>query len=133
MAPAKGTRNVRLVQSIQSAEQASLNAVRRFLDTIDEAFPHVSDDKPRRKVIDSAFEMTEHLVAAATRFAENILDLTQQAVSESERKPAKRTPAKAAKVARKAPAKKAPAKKAPAKKAAGTKRASATRASSTSA
>ena len=99
-------RNARLIGSIEQAEQVSLEAVRRFLDKVDEAFPNLSDDKPRRKVIDSAFEMTEHLVAAATRFAENVVDITQRAVDESERKPrtsTKKAPAKAAK----APAKKA--------------------------
>jgi len=110
MTPARRTRNVRLTESIQAAEQTSLEAVRRFLDTVDEAFPHLSEERPRRKVIDSAFEMTEHLVASATRFAENMMDVTQRAVSE-------RKPAKAAKTTKKAPAKKATAKKASAKKA----------------
>jgi len=116
MTPARGTRNIRLTESIRAAEQTSLEAVRRFLDTVDEAFPHLNDDKPRRKVIDSAFEMTEHLVAAATRFAENIMDVTQQAVSESERKPTKKTPAKATKATKKVAAKKAPAKRTAAKR-----------------
>jgi hypothetical protein len=113
-------RNARLIDSIEQAEKASLEAVRRFLDTVDDAFPHLSDDKPRRKVIDSAFEMTERLVATATRFAENVVDITQRAVDESERKPGastKKAPARTAKAAKSAPtAKKATKASAPAKK-----------------
>ena len=87
MAPAQARRprNARIIETIQEAEKTSLEAVRRFLDTVDEAFPHLSDDKPRRKIIDSAFEMTEHLVGTATSFAQNIVEVTQSAVAESER------------------------------------------------
>ena len=113
MTPAqpRRARNARIIDSIQATEKTSLEAVRRFLDTVDEAFPHLSDEKPRRKIIDSAFEMTEHLVASATRFAQDIVNITQRAVSESERKPAKKAPTKAAKTTKKA-TKKAPAKRA---------------------
>ena len=114
MAPAQARRprNARIIETIQEAEKTSLEAVRRFLDTVDEAFPHLSDDKPRRKIIDSAFEMTEHLVGTATSFAQNIVEVTQSAVAESERKPAastKKAPAKATKPAKKATAAKRPA------------------------
>ena len=98
-------RNARLMGSIEQAEQASLEAVRRFLDTVDDAFPHLSNDKPRRKVIDSAFEMTEQLVATATHFAASVVDITQRAVSEAERKPVastKKAPAKATKATKSA-------------------------------
>ncbi|HXX89664.1 MAG TPA: hypothetical protein VEI83_05505 [Acidimicrobiales bacterium] len=100
MTPARQPRNARLIESIDHVEKASLEAVRRFLDTVDEAFPHLSDEKPRRKIIDSAFEMTEHLVASATRFAQDIVNISQRAVSESEGKPAgstKKAPARTAK------------------------------------
>lgn len=95
---AKQERTDRLFGTIEHAEQVSLEAVRKFLDTVDGIFPHLSDDKPRRQIVDSAFEMTEQLVATSTRLAQNILDVTQKAQSElaSSRKKAT-APAKAAK------------------------------------
>jgi len=79
----------RLVDSIEHAEEASLEAVRNFLDSVDSAFPHLGGDEgPRRKIIDSAFKMTEQLVGAANQLARNILDVTQKTLSESDRKSA---------------------------------------------
>ncbi len=74
----------RLIESIDRAEEASLEAVRKFLDTVDGVFPHLGPDEgPRRKIIDSAFKMTEQLVATSTRLAQNILAVTEKALSES--------------------------------------------------
>ena len=52
---------------IEHAEQSSLEAVRKFLDTVDSVFPDLSEDGPRRKIIDSAFKMTEQLVGSSNR------------------------------------------------------------------
>jgi hypothetical protein len=75
----------RLIDTIEHAEHVSLEAVRNFLDTVDGAVPRLGgDDGPRRKIIDSAFKMTEQLVAASTRLAQNVLDVTEKALSKSE-------------------------------------------------
>lgn len=80
----------RLIDSIEEAEHASLEAVRRFVDTVDGAFPHLSDDEPRRKIIDAAFKMTEQLVASTNRFTQNVLDVTEKAMSQAgDKEPAK--------------------------------------------
>ncbi len=79
----------RLIDVIEHAENASLEAVRNFLDTVDSVFPHLGgDDRPRRKIIDSAFKMTEQLVSTSTGLAKNILAVTEKALSESEQKSA---------------------------------------------
>jgi len=81
--------NIRIVDSIERAEEVSLEAVRNFLDSIDSVFPHLGGDEgPRRKIIDSAFKMTEQLVGAANQLARNILDVTQKTLSESDKKSA---------------------------------------------
>ena len=82
---AKQGGTARLIDTIEDAEQASLGAVRKFLDTVNGAFPDLSEDGPRRKIIDSAFKMTEELISASTRLAQNVLDVTEKALSESER------------------------------------------------
>jgi hypothetical protein len=128
-AQAKQQPNARLFETIDHAEQIALEAVRKFFDTLDDAFPHLSEDKPRRQIIDSAFEMTEHLVAGATRFAKEIVAITHAESSESAPKPGvakaiapaktAKAPAKTAKAAKSAPtAKKATKASAPAKNAA---------------
>ena len=63
-------------------EQSALEAVRRFVDTVDGAFPDVGEDGPRRKIIDSAFKMTEQLVGASNQFARNIVKVTGEAMEE---------------------------------------------------
>ncbi len=83
----KETGTTRLVDTIEHAEHASLEAVRSFLDTVNGVFPHLGgDDGPRRKIIDSAFKMTEQLVSTSTGLAKNILDLTEKALSERDEK-----------------------------------------------
>ena len=57
----------RVIETIENAEKVSLEAVRKFLDTVNGAFPEVGEDGPRRKIIDSAFEMTEKLVNNSDR------------------------------------------------------------------
>ena len=86
MAPTQANEKstTRLIDTIEHAEHASLEAVRTFLDTVDSAFPDVGKDGPRRKIIDSAFKMTEQLVGAANRAAQSVLDVTEKALSESD-------------------------------------------------
>ena len=82
---AQGT--TRLIDTIESAEHASLEAVRKFLDTVDSVFPHLgADEGPRRKIIDSAFKMTEQLVSTSSRLAQNILEVTEKALSDADQK-----------------------------------------------
>jgi len=91
----------RIIESFRDAGNTALESVRKFLDTVNGAFPDVgADHGPRQRIIDSAFKMTEQLVSASTQLA---------------KKAAKGAPAK--KAAKRAPAKKA-AKGATAKKAA---------------
>jgi len=73
----------RLINSIEEAEKSSLEAVRKFVDTVDGAFPGFGDDGPRRRIIDSAFRMTEQLVGASNRLAQNVLDMTERELDES--------------------------------------------------
>jgi hypothetical protein len=89
---AKEGGTARLIDTIEEAEHSALEAVRRFVDTVDSAFPHRGGEEgPRRKIIDSAFDMTEQLVASSTRLAQNILDVTENELNDSDRRPASST------------------------------------------
>ena len=77
----------RVIDSLQNAEQSALEAVRRFLDTVNGVFPDLSEEGgPRRKIIDSAFKMTEQMVGASSQLAQRIVKLSENAIRESETK-----------------------------------------------
>ena len=74
----------RIMEIISESEQVSLDAVRRFVDTVDGAFPDVADDSPRQRIIDSAFRMVEQLVGASNQLAQNIVTVTEHTLDELE-------------------------------------------------
>jgi hypothetical protein len=76
---------VRVIESVQDAEQSALEAVRKFVDTVNGVFPDVSSEGgPRQKIIDSAFKMTEQLVGASNQLAQRIVKVTENALREAE-------------------------------------------------
>jgi hypothetical protein len=103
----------RLIESLAGAEKSALEAVREFLDTVDDAFPHLGEGGgQRQKIINSAFKMTEELVGASNQLAQRLVKAGGSA--------AKRAPARKA-AASKSAARKTTAKRAPARKAAASK------------
>lgn len=74
----------RIIESLQDAEQSALEAVRKFVDTVDGAFP-VGEGGPRRKILDAAFKMTEQLVSASNQLAQRIVTVTENALDEFEK------------------------------------------------
>jgi hypothetical protein len=80
----------RVIESIQDLEQSALEAVRKFVDTVDGQFPDVREDGPRRKIIDSAFKMAEQMVDASNRLAHNIVSVTENALEELDKKASSR-------------------------------------------
>ena len=76
----------RMIESLRGAENSALEAVRKFLDTVNGVFPDVSsDDGPRKKIIDSAFKMTEQLVGTWSELAQRIVKVSQSAVGEADK------------------------------------------------
>jgi hypothetical protein len=59
--------------------------VRKFVDTVDGAFPDLDEDGPRRKIIDSAFKMVEQLVGASNELAQNIVDVAGNVLETADR------------------------------------------------
>ena len=114
-----------LIKTVDDNERAALDAIRRFVTSVDKAFPR-SDKKsgPRRQVevVEAALRMIEQLLGVSNDVAQRLTESVRQALPEIERnakavakKAASKAPAK--RPAKKAPAKKASAKKASAKKA----------------
>jgi hypothetical protein len=71
-----------LLELGSKAQEDALEAVRKFLDTVDSVFPHTGEEGPRRKIIDSAFQMTEQLVGTWTQVAEKIVKVTGEALAQ---------------------------------------------------
>ena len=63
----------------------ALEAVGKFVDTVDGAFPDVGEGGTRRKILDAAFEMTEQLVGASNRLAQRIVTVSENALDEFEK------------------------------------------------
>jgi hypothetical protein len=57
------------------------------VNTVTGVFPDLSEDGPRRKIIDSAFKMTEELVGASTNLTEKIMKTLTEGVSVRRRHP----------------------------------------------
>ena len=77
----------RIVESLEGAENSALEAVRKFLDTVNGVFPDVSaDNGPRQNIIDSAFKMTEQLVSTWSDFGMRIAKVSQSEASEANKK-----------------------------------------------
>ena len=74
-----------IIESLQDAEHSALEAVRKFVDTVDGAFPDLGEAGPRRRILDAAFKMTEHLVGASNQLAHRIVTVTENALDEFEK------------------------------------------------
>jgi hypothetical protein len=108
----------RIIDSLGGAENSALEAVRKFLDTVNDAFPHLGEGGgTRQKIIDSAFKMTEELVGTSNQFAQRLVKVGG---ATTKRAPARKAAARKT-AARKTTARKTTTKRAPARKAAARK------------
>lgn len=82
----------RIIDSVAEAERTALDAVRRFLDTVNNAFPDMGPDGgARQRIIDSAFRMTDELVGSSNQFAHRMVKVGVDAAT---RAPARNAPAR---------------------------------------
>ena len=75
-----------VIDAVERGEKEALEAVRRFVDTVDSAFPADGETGPRRKIIDSAFRMVEQVLKASNDFAQNITRATEETLEAPEDK-----------------------------------------------
>ena len=69
----------RIIETLRDAEEVGLDAVRKFVDTVNAILPDVRDDALRRKIIDSAVGMAEQFVGASTDLARKIVTAASDA------------------------------------------------------
>ena len=64
-----------VVKSVEAGQRAAIDAVRKFVDTVDEALPAHGEGPSRREAIfDSAMEMADRLVHTQYEFIRKVID-----------------------------------------------------------
>ena len=63
-----------VLKSLESGQRAAIEAVRKFVDTVDEALPALGDRPSRReKIVDAAMEMADRLVHTQYDFLRRVV------------------------------------------------------------
>ena len=63
-----------VLEAVKKGQQGALDAVRTFVDTVDQALPlHGEGPSKRQEVIDSALAMADHLVQSQYDFLSSII------------------------------------------------------------
>jgi hypothetical protein len=63
-----------VLKSVETGQRAAIEAVRKFVDTVDEALPAKDDHLSRREtVIDAALDMADRLVTTQYEFLRSVV------------------------------------------------------------
>jgi len=63
-----------VLKSLEAGQRAAIDAVRRFLETVDEAMPAIGGHPSRREaVIDAAMDMADKLVTTQYEFVRSVV------------------------------------------------------------
>lgn len=63
----------RLIQGMQENGKAAVDSMKRVVDTVNDAFPDITPDKPRRKIIDAAFAATQQVLDTSNQLTLSIV------------------------------------------------------------
>jgi hypothetical protein len=61
-----------VLESVGARQQAAIEAVRKFVDTLDEAMPNLVDPELRKKILDAALDLAEQLATSTNEFLRSI-------------------------------------------------------------
>jgi hypothetical protein len=75
-----------VLKSLESGQRAAIEAVRKFVDTVDEKLPALGDEHPsrRQEIVDAALEMADRLVHTQYDFLRKVVDSAGNALSRSD-------------------------------------------------
>jgi hypothetical protein len=75
-----------MLKSLESGQRAAIDAVRKFVDTVDEKLPALGGERPskRQEVVDAAMEMADRLVHTQYDFLRNVVHSAGKALSKPE-------------------------------------------------
>jgi hypothetical protein len=71
-----------VLKSIEAAQLAAIEAVRKFVDTVDEVLPTIGDRPSRREtVVNAALEMADRLVTTQYEFLRSVVRRADRSLS----------------------------------------------------
>ena len=74
-------------KAVEAGQKAAIDAVRKFVETIDKAIPEVGASPAQRQtVIDAALDMADNLVTAQYNFLSSIVRNVDRSVAKTESK-----------------------------------------------
>jgi hypothetical protein len=75
-----------VLESLESGQRAAIEAVRKFVDTVDEKLPSLGGEHPsrRQEIIDAALEMADRLVHTQHDFLRKTVDSAGKALSRAD-------------------------------------------------
>src|ERR1019366_99637 len=74
-----------VLESVEKGQRAAIEAVRKFVDTVDEALPmHGEGPSRRQEIVDSAMEMADRLVHTRYEFIRKVIDSAGKSLSGSD-------------------------------------------------
>jgi hypothetical protein len=75
-----------VLDQVKESQEGALDAVRRFMESVDEALPPHGEDRSRRQdVIDSALEMSQKLVKTQYDFLTSVVHSASEALGASDK------------------------------------------------
>jgi hypothetical protein len=76
-----------VLKSLESGQRAAIEAVRKFVDTVDENLPALGDRPSRRRgIVDAAMEMADRLVHTQYDFLSKVVKGAGDALTQQEEK-----------------------------------------------
>lgn len=75
-----------VLEQVKSSQQNAIEAVRKFMESVDDVLPHDENPSKRQEVIDSALEMSERLVQTQYDFLTNVVNSAGEALGGSRSK-----------------------------------------------
>lgn len=71
-----------VLKTVEAGQRAAIEAVRKFVDTVDEALPVIGDRPSRREtLIDAALDMADKLVTTQYDFLRSIISSADRSLS----------------------------------------------------
>jgi hypothetical protein len=62
-----------VLESVEDRQKTVIEAVRKFVDTLDEAMPNLVDPALRKKILDAVLDLTEQLATTTNEFLRSTL------------------------------------------------------------
>ena len=69
-----------VLESVGARQQSAIEAVRKFVNTVDEAMPNLVDPELRKKILDAALDLAEQLARSTNEFLRSIVRSASETV-----------------------------------------------------